>query len=33
MFEGDANVEAVRAMEVPGAVCGRFVVDDDRAAK
>ena len=33
MFKGDAHIEAVRAAEVPGAVCQRFVVDDDRAAK
>ena len=33
VFKGDAKVEAVRATKVPGAVCRRFVVDDDRAAK
>jgi hypothetical protein len=33
MLEGDANVESVRAAEVPGAVGGWLVVNDDRAAK
>ncbi len=33
MLEGDANVECVRAAEVPGAVGGWLVVDDDGAAK
>ncbi len=33
MLEGDANVESVRAMEVPGAAGGWLVVDDDGAAK
>ncbi len=33
MLKGDANVEFVRAAEVPGAASGWFVVDDDGAAK
>ncbi len=33
VFEGDAQVEAIRAAEVPGVACGRFAVNDDRAAE
>jgi hypothetical protein len=33
MLEGDADVESVRATEVPGVVGGWLVVDNDRAAK
>jgi hypothetical protein len=33
MLEGDTNVEFVKAMEVPGAVGGWLVVDDERAAE
>jgi hypothetical protein len=33
MLKGDANVESVRAAEVPGAAGGWLVVDDDGAAK
>ncbi len=33
MFKGDAKVEAIGAVEVPGAACRWFVVFDDRAAK
>jgi hypothetical protein len=33
MLDGDANVESVRATEVPGAAGGWLVVDDDGAAK
>jgi hypothetical protein len=32
VFEGDAHVETVWAVEVPGAACRRIVVNDDRAA-
>ncbi len=31
--EGDASIESIGAMEIPGAAGGWFVVDDDRAAK
>ncbi len=33
MLEGDANVESVRATEVPGAAGGWLVVDDDGSVK
>ncbi len=33
MFQGDANVESVRAAEVPGAASGWLIVGDDSAAK
>jgi hypothetical protein len=33
MLKGDANVESVRAAEVPSAVNSWLVVDDDRVAK
>ncbi len=33
MLMGDANLESVRAAEVPGAADGWLVVDDDGAAK
>jgi hypothetical protein len=33
MLQGDANVESVRAAEVPGAASGWLIVGDDRAAK
>ncbi len=33
MLEGDTNIESVRAAEVPGAMGGWLVVDDDWAAK
>ncbi len=33
MLERDANVESVRAAEVPGAASGWLIVGDDRAAK
>jgi hypothetical protein len=33
MLKGDANVEAVRAAEVPGTASGWLIVADDRAAK
>jgi hypothetical protein len=33
MLEGDANVESVRATEVPGAMGGWLVADDDGAAE
>ncbi len=33
VFEGYANIESVRAAEVPGAAGGWLVVDDDGAAK
>jgi hypothetical protein len=33
MLEGEANIESVRATEVPGATGGRLVVDDDGAAE
>jgi hypothetical protein len=33
MLQGDANVESVRAAEVPGAVSGWLIVGDDRAAE
>jgi hypothetical protein len=32
VIEEDANVESIRSAEVPGALGGWFVVDDDRAA-
>jgi hypothetical protein len=33
MLQGDANVESIRAVEVPGAASGWLIVGDDRAAK
>jgi hypothetical protein len=33
MLKGDANVESIRATEVPGAAGGWLIVGDDRAAK
>jgi hypothetical protein len=33
MLQGDANVESIRAAEVPGASSGWLIVGDDRAAK
>jgi hypothetical protein len=33
MLKGDADVESVRAAEVPGAASGWLIVGDDRAAK
>jgi hypothetical protein len=33
MLKGDANVESVRATEVPGAARGWLIVGDDGAAK
>ncbi len=33
MLQGDANVESIRAAEVPGAASGWFIVGDDRAAE
>jgi hypothetical protein len=33
MLKGDANVESVRAAEVPGAASGWLIVGDDGAAK
>ncbi len=33
MFKGDANVESVRAAEVPGAASGWLIVGDDGAAE
>jgi hypothetical protein len=33
MLEGDANVKSIKAAEVPGAVGGWLVVDDEGAAK
>jgi hypothetical protein len=33
MLKGDANVESVRAAEVPGVVSGWLIVGDDGAAK
>jgi hypothetical protein len=33
MLKGDANIESVRAVEVPGAAVGWLVVDNDGAAK
>ncbi len=33
MLKGDANIESVRAAEVPGAASGCLIVDDDGAAK
>jgi hypothetical protein len=33
MLKGDANIESVRAAEVPGATGGWLIVGDDRAAK
>jgi hypothetical protein len=33
MLQGDANIESVRATEVPGAARGWLIVGDDRAAK
>ncbi len=33
MLKGDANIESVRATEVPGAAGGWLVVDDDEAAE
>jgi hypothetical protein len=33
VLEGDANIETVRVVEVPGAAGGWFVVDNDRATK
>jgi hypothetical protein len=32
MLKGDADVESVRAMEVPGAASGWLIVGDDGAA-
>jgi hypothetical protein len=31
MLQGDANVESIRAAEVPGAASGWLIVGDDRA--
>ncbi len=33
MLNGDADIESVRAAEVPGATSGWLIVGDDRAAK
>ncbi len=33
MLKGDANIESVKATEVPGAASGWLIVGDDRAAK
>jgi hypothetical protein len=33
MLKGDANVESVRATEVPGAASGWLIVDDEGAAE
>ena len=33
MLKGDANVESIRAMEIPGAVSGWLIMGDDGAAK
>ncbi len=33
MLKGDANIESVRAAEVPGAASGCLIVGDDGAAK
>ena len=33
MLKGDANLESIRAAEVPGAAGGWLVVYDDKAAK
>ena len=33
MLQGDANVESVRAAEVPGAASGWLIVGDDRVAE
>ncbi len=33
VLKGDANIESVRAAEVPGAASGWLIVGDDRAAK
>jgi hypothetical protein len=33
MLKGDADVESVRTVEVPGAASGWLIVGDDRAAK
>jgi hypothetical protein len=33
MLQGDANVESIRAAEVPGAASGWLIVGDDRAAE
>jgi hypothetical protein len=33
MLKGDANVESIRAAEVPGVTNGWLIVGDDRAAK
>ncbi len=33
MLKGDANIESIRAAEVPGAASGWLIVGDDGAAK
>ena len=33
MLKGHANIESVKATEVPGAASGWLIVGDDRAAK
>jgi hypothetical protein len=33
MLQGDANVESIRAAEVPGVASGWLIVGDDRAAE
>ncbi len=33
MLKGDANIESVRATEVPGAVSGWLIVGDDGATE
>jgi hypothetical protein len=33
MLKGDANVESVRATEIPGVASGWLIVGDDKAAK
>jgi hypothetical protein len=33
MLKGDADVDSIRAAEVPGAASGWLIVSDDRAAK
>jgi hypothetical protein len=33
MLQGDANIESIRAAEVPGAVSGWLIVGDDWAAE
>ncbi len=33
ILKGDANIESIRAADVPGAVGGWLVVDDGGAAK